>query len=44
VKQRDFVRAERLFRRVMVFDSQHAAASAGLTASLAKLSDRPDLP
>ena len=39
VKRRDFVRAERLFRRVMVFDSQHVEAGAGLTASLAKLSD-----
>lgn len=37
VRRHDFARAERLFRRVMIFDAGHAEASAGLTLCLARL-------
>jgi tetratricopeptide (TPR) repeat protein len=39
-KARDFVRAERLFRRVVVFDSEHAGAALGVAACLRKLGDQ----
>jgi tetratricopeptide (TPR) repeat protein len=40
VKARDFARAERVFRRVVVFDSENAAASAGVAQCLVKLGDK----
>jgi tetratricopeptide (TPR) repeat protein len=39
MNRRDFARAERVFRRVVVFDSQHAAASAGVANCLLKLGE-----
>jgi tetratricopeptide (TPR) repeat protein len=39
LKSRDFVRAERLFRRVVVFDQGHAAAAIGVATCLRKQSD-----
>jgi hypothetical protein len=40
VKARDFARAERVFRRVVVFDSENAAASSGVAQCLVKLGDK----
>jgi len=40
LKSRDFVRAERLFRRVVVFDSQHAGAALGVATSLRRQNDQ----
>ena len=39
-RSRDFVRAERLFRRVVVFDPEHAEAALGVAACLRKLGDQ----
>lgn len=39
VKSRDFVRAERLFRRVVVFEPDHAGATRSVAACLRKLND-----
>ena len=38
-KSRDFVRAERLFRRVVVFDPAHAGAALGIATCLRKQND-----
>lgn len=41
LNRRDFARAERVFRRVVVFDPQHAAATAGVANCLVKLGEMP---
>jgi tetratricopeptide (TPR) repeat protein len=40
LKAREFVRAERLFRRVVAFDPAHAAAAIGVATCLRKQNDR----
>ena len=39
MKARDFVRAERLFRRVVVFEPEHPGAALGVSVCLRKLDD-----
>jgi tetratricopeptide (TPR) repeat protein len=40
LRSRDFVRAERLYRRVVVFDPNHAGAALGVSTCLRKLDDQ----
>jgi tetratricopeptide (TPR) repeat protein len=42
LKLRDFARAERLFRRVVAFDPEHAAATAAVAGCLLKLGEKEE--